>query len=169
MTNRNLGDVEVNFLKSVPKNNQKVSLDDFKIFWNFYQACEKLIISPSLAPLWTNDFIHGFIGKEETIQALKESKSGTFICRFTTSAPGKLAVSYTASEKISHLVLAVNGDGSILIGNTSYASFLDILEKSRVFTHIHPDRPLEEFQSALQEAAGVAKESELGLYGTALE
>ena len=169
LTNRNLGDVEVNFLKSVLKNNQKVSLDDFKVFWNFYQACEKLIISPSLAPLWTNDFIHGFIGKEETIQALKESKSGTFICRFTTSAPGKLAVSYTASEKISHLVLAVNGDGSILIGNTSYASFLDILEKSRVFTHIHPDRPLEEFQSALQEAAGVAKESELGLYGTALE
>ncbi len=166
-TNRNLQDSEQNFIKSLlPKDH--VSLAEFSSFWTFYSACEALLLTPSLLPLWKSDFIHGFCGKEETLAALEKSPSGTFILRFTTSAPGKLALSYTSNGKISHLMIAATGDdGGFLIGNSSYASFNEILEKSRVFTHVHPDKPIQSFESSLLEAAGKQKVA-LNCYGSEL-
>lgn len=141
LTNRNLQDSEQKFLKSVLPNDH-VSLAEFGSFWAFYSACENLLLNTSLLPLWQSEFIHGFCGKDETLSALEKSASGTFIVRFTTSAPGKLALSYTANGvwfallcvgvgfnhgwvgkgKISHLMIAPTGDdGGFLIGSSSYA------------------------------------------------
>jgi hypothetical protein len=96
LTNRNLQDSEQKFLKSLlPK--EEVSLADFGVFWTFYVACETLLLHSSLLPLWQSEFIHGFCGKDETVSLLEKSPSGTFILRFTTSAPGKLALSYNSN------------------------------------------------------------------------
>jgi len=167
LTNRNLNDAENRFLCAVvPK--ERLELADFVKFWSFYAACEKIILNRSILPLWKADFIGGFCGKEETIAFLEKSPSGTFVTRFTTSAPGKLALSYTAGGKVSHLMVAVNGDGGgFVIGNVLYASFSEILEKSRVFTHVHPDKPIASFQTSLEEAAGKQKVA-LNCYGSEL-
>jgi hypothetical protein len=167
LTNRNLNEAENRFLCAVvPK--ERLELPDFVKFWSFYAACEKIILNRSILPLWKADFIGGFCGKEETIAFLEKSPSGTFVTRFTTSAPGKLALSYTAGGKVSHLMVAVNGDGGgFVIGTVLYASFSEILEKSRVFTHVHPDKPIASFQASLEEAAGKQKVA-LNCYGSEL-
>ncbi len=167
LTNRNLSDAENRFLCSVvPKDH--MSLAEFVSFWKFYSACEKMILTPSILPLWRADFIGGFCGKDETVAWLDKSSSGTFVTRFTTSAPGKLALSYTSGGKVSHLMVSVNGDGGgFLIGTQLYGSFGEILEKSRVFTHVYPDKAIASFQPALEEAAGKQKAA-LNCYGSEL-
>lgn len=125
----------------------------------------------------------GFISKEDTLAALNDAESGTFICRFSNSAPGKLAISYkgavragplrptdalAANGKVSHVMVTVSADG-FLIGNTSYASFMQILSQSTVFTTVAPNIPLAHFQEALLEAAGTGGDAGQNDYASSLE
>lgn len=166
-TQRNLSDSEQSFLLSLLPSPQ-VSLKDFCAFWSFYMACEKVILAKYVAPLWKADFIHGFVSKDDTMKALEAAPAGTFICRFSNSAPGKLAISYQSQGKVSHLMVTVNPDSGFIIGNTSYVSFLAILNQSKVFTAVAPDKPLSEFTEALQEAAN-AEAKEENNYNSVLE
>lgn len=150
---------------------------------------QRVMLFKSIAPLWEAGFVHGFISKEDTQAALEAAKAGTFICRFSNSAPGKLAVSYKgeskppfffffslhpthftgpANDKVSHLMVTVNPDG-FLIGKTSYVSFSDILSTSKVFTTVAPDLPLESFREALEKAAGSRAASAGDAYSSVLE
>jgi hypothetical protein len=48
-----------------------------------------------------------------------------------------------------------------------FCSFNEILEKSRVFTHVHPDKQIESFEASLLQAAGKQKVA-LNCYGSEL-
>ena len=166
-SNRNLSDQEASFLKGILPA-QRVSLNEFAKFWSFYKACERIICSKSILPLWKDYFVDGFISKEETLSFLEKAKPGTFVIRFTTSAAGKLVVSYHTEGKVSHLMVAVSSEeGGFVIGQTKYASFLEILEKSKVFTHVG-DKPISEFATALKEAAGKKEKKDILCFWFAL-
>lgn len=96
LSRNDLNFIVVNFFK-----NEWVTREEFECFWEWYgPSLRRIRYDPHINSLWLNGYLFGFLSREESVSLLENEVPGTFLMRFSTTNPGKVAVSYVEGADI---------------------------------------------------------------------
>ncbi len=85
--------------------------DQFTSLWEWFGTIlSRIRHDKAIWGMWTQGFIMGFLSKEESEALLIKEPPGTFLLRFSSQAPGSLAIAYTAPHggEVSHYLIRKN-------------------------------------------------------------
>ncbi len=88
-----------------------MSREQFASLWEWFGTIiSRVRHDKAIWGLWTQGFIMGFLSKEESEALLIKEPPGTFLLRFSSQAPGSLAIAYTSPKggDVSHYLIRKN-------------------------------------------------------------
>ena len=136
----------------------EVSIENFgSILEYFGPISDKNTTTPILdrvRNVLSQTWFHGDLDTREAERLLGGRSIGTYLVRFSTSAPGGFTISKVSSKNITHQRILHTSQG-FSIGNNKFATLEDLINSSRVDLHLDQSCPGSKFSQLFESTNNV--------------